>query len=103
MKTTFLFTEQKNLEGLVNALKDENLENAKVFINTQFINELAESADNECIVKDKIKAIVWNKTGFIDYDINESKFGNQIYRINLEGETIFLERGAEAKEVIVIQ
>ncbi len=105
MKTTFLFAEEKSLVGLIKALKDENLKNAQVFIDTAFITELAKSADKNCTVKDKIKEIIWKPKSFIDYEIKASKYGHRVYRINLgESKNLFFDRKDQLpSQIIVIQ
>ena len=105
MKTTFLFAEKKSLEGLVKTLKDENLENAQVFIGTEFIEDLAQSADRDCTVKDKIKEIIWEPKSFIDYEIKASEYGHRVYRINMgEKKNLFFDRINQfPSQIIVIQ
>lgn len=105
MKTTFLFAEKKSLSGLIKALKDENLENAQVFMDTSFITGLAESADRDCTVKGKIKEIIWVPKSFIDYEINKSEHGHRIYRINMgESSNLFFDRNNQSpSQIIVIQ
>ena len=105
MKTTFLFAEQKNLAGLVKTLKDENLENAHVFIDTAFIATLAESADRDCTVKDKIEEIIWEPKSFIDYEIKTCEYGHRVYRINMgESKNLFFDNNNQSpSQIIVIQ
>ena len=103
MKTTFLFAEHKNLEGLVEALKGENLENAQVFINKAFIAELAQSAAKDCTVKG-IKEIIFEPKVFIDYEIKASEYGNRIRRINIgESKNLFLDNNQTPSQIIVVQ
>ena len=105
MKTTFLFAEQKNLVGLINALKGENLEDVQVFISTELIDKLAESADRDCTVKNKIKEIIWEPKSFIDYEIEECEYGHRVYRINMgESKNLFFDRNNQfPSQIIVIQ
>lgn len=105
---TFLFAEPENLVGLIESLKEENLENARVFIDPKMMDEISGSADKVTETKG-IKEITWTgkdkPMGFIDYETNEYKLGIKIKRINLgDGKNLFLENTSQlTSKVIVVQ
>lgn len=84
MKTEFLFVEQRNVVGLMEALKNESLEDTRIFVEDKLAQELDYTADKACEFQ-SIRGITWmGKTkpmGFIDFD-TRGKMWRRVCRIN---------------------
>lgn len=105
MQQIILFAEQKNVAGMLESLKGEELENARIFIQDDLAKELVETADKICDFQ-VVKEILWKaKSGTMGFvDLVESKNGwSRVYRIN-SGTPLFTEKTrVSPSKIIYIQ